>query len=63
LYLGQVTNISVQFQQAQDYPIDLYCLMDLSNSMRDDKENLENVSHELVSICSNAPYISNELVV
>ena len=26
--------------QSQDYPVDLYYLMDLSNSMSDDRENI-----------------------
>lgn len=30
----------VDFKQAEDYPVDLYYLMDLSNSMKDDKEKL-----------------------
>ena len=30
----------IQFRQAEDYPVDLYYLMDLSNSMKDDKEKL-----------------------
>ena len=28
------------YEQAQDYPVDLYYLMDLSKSMEDDKEKL-----------------------
>jgi hypothetical protein len=34
---GQTYTIPVEFKQAKDYPIDLYFLMDLSNSMADDK--------------------------
>jgi hypothetical protein len=30
----------VKFKQAVDYPVDLYYLMDLSYSMKDDKEKL-----------------------
>lgn len=30
----------MEFKQAEDYPVDLYYLMDLSNSMKDDKEKL-----------------------
>lgn len=32
--------LKVVFRQAEDYPVDLYYLMDLSNSMKDDKANL-----------------------
>jgi protocadherin alpha len=30
-----------------EYPMDLYFLMDLSNSMKDDKETLESLGKEL----------------
>lgn len=30
----------MQYRQAMDYPVDLYYLMDLSNSMKDDKDQL-----------------------
>ena len=33
----------LEFRLAQNYPVDLYYLMDLSNSMKDDKENLANL--------------------
>lgn len=32
--------LHVEFKQAEDYPVDLYYLMDLSNSMKDDKDKL-----------------------
>ncbi|CAN7996664.1 unnamed protein product, partial [Ixodes hexagonus] len=32
--------LNVEFKQAEDYPVDLYYLMDLSNSMKDDKDKL-----------------------
>ncbi|XP_059178838.1 integrin beta-1-like [Physella acuta] len=32
--------IQLTFRQAENYPVDLYYLMDLSNSMEDDKQNL-----------------------
>ncbi|XP_064614126.1 integrin beta-1-like [Liolophura sinensis] len=33
-------SFKVTFRQAENYPVDLYYLMDLSNSMADDKDNL-----------------------
>ncbi|KAA0192704.1 hypothetical protein HAZT_HAZT002067, partial [Hyalella azteca] len=36
-----------------DYPVDLYYLMDLSNSMRDDKENLANLGKSLAETMRN----------
>ncbi|XP_042911123.2 integrin beta-PS [Parasteatoda tepidariorum] len=37
----------VEFRQAEDYPVDLYYLMDLSNSMKDDKEKLAELGNKL----------------
>jgi integrin beta 1 len=54
---GQVYNVTIQYTQAKDYPIDLYFLMDLSNSMNDDKANLENLGEKMaetmMSVTSN----------
>ena len=33
-------NLNFYYAQAEDYPVDLYYLMDLSKSMEDDKEKL-----------------------
>ena len=33
-------NLDFYYEEAQDYPVDLYYLMDLSKSMEDDKEKL-----------------------
>uniref|UniRef100_A0A915EPY7 Integrin beta subunit VWA domain-containing protein n=1 Tax=Ditylenchus dipsaci TaxID=166011 RepID=A0A915EPY7_9BILA len=38
----------VTFRQAVDYPVDLYYLMDLSYSMKDDKEKLSQLGDMLV---------------
>jgi len=40
LLLDQVHNLRLHYSQAEDYPVDLYYLMDLSKSMEDDKEKL-----------------------
>ncbi|XP_076046745.1 integrin beta-PS-like [Oratosquilla oratoria] len=37
---GTPYNLTLKFRQVSDHPVDLYYLMDLSNSMGDDKENL-----------------------
>lgn len=39
--------MEVKYAQAEDYPVDLYYLMDLSNSMRDDKESLSSLGDQL----------------
>ncbi|KAH3873529.1 hypothetical protein DPMN_036766 [Dreissena polymorpha] len=35
------------FRLAENYPVDLYYLMDLSNSMKDDKENLAALGNKI----------------
>ena len=42
-------SMSVTFRQAEDYPMDLYYLMDLSKSMEDDKESLSKLGTQLDS--------------
>jgi len=38
---------NLTFRLAKDYPVDLYYLMDLSYSMKDDKENLAVLGREI----------------
>lgn len=38
----------MKFKRAEDYPIDLYYLMDLSFSMKDDLDNVKNLGTELM---------------
>ncbi|XP_071541233.1 integrin beta-PS isoform X2 [Panulirus ornatus] len=40
LRVQETNSMQVTFRQAEDYPVDLYYLMDLSKSMEDDKESL-----------------------
>ena len=42
-----VHTLNVQYEQAEDYPVDLYYLMDLSNSMKDDKENVAKLGKKI----------------
>mgnify|MGYP003406759618 CR=1 FL=1 len=37
----------VSYSQAEDYPVDLYYLMDLSKSMEDDKDKLSSLGDTL----------------
>lgn len=41
------------YKQAKDYPVDLYYLMDLSNSMKDDKDKLSALGDQLASEMKN----------
>ncbi|XP_056640802.1 integrin beta-PS isoform X1 [Diorhabda sublineata] len=45
----QSYSISMQYTQAEDYPVDLYYLMDLSKSMYDDKEKLSYLGDSLAN--------------
>jgi len=57
LRINQSYDMQVQYAQAEDYPVDLYYLMDLSKSMEDDKDKLselgELLAERMQSITSN----------
>lgn len=45
---GEPQTFQLKFKRAEDYPIDLYYLMDLSFSMKDDLENVKNLGTDLM---------------
>uniref|UniRef100_A0A7N6A0Y5 Integrin beta n=1 Tax=Anabas testudineus TaxID=64144 RepID=A0A7N6A0Y5_ANATE len=45
---GEPQSFKLTFKRAEDYPIDLYYLMDLSYSMKDDLENVKNLGTSLM---------------
>ncbi|XP_069815067.1 integrin beta-1-A-like isoform X3 [Dendropsophus ebraccatus] len=45
---GEPQTFKLTFRRVVDYPIDLYYLMDLSDSMKDDLENVKKLSTELM---------------
>ncbi|KAG5850496.1 hypothetical protein ANANG_G00083080 [Anguilla anguilla] len=45
---GETQSFNLKFKRAEDYPIDLYYLMDLSSSMKDDLENVKNLGTSLM---------------
>ncbi|XP_047424046.1 integrin beta-1a isoform X1 [Mugil cephalus] len=45
---GEPQTFNLTFKRAEDYPIDLYYLMDLSYSMKDDLENVKNLGTSLM---------------
>uniref|UniRef100_UPI003AADFA5C integrin beta-1a isoform X2 n=1 Tax=Centroberyx gerrardi TaxID=166262 RepID=UPI003AADFA5C len=45
---GEPQSFNLKFKRAEDYPIDLYYLMDLSYSMKDDLENVKNLGTSLM---------------
>ncbi|KAL1280821.1 hypothetical protein QQF64_015421 [Cirrhinus molitorella] len=44
---GESKSFTLKFKRAEDYPIDLYFLMDLSDSMQSNLENVKNLGPEL----------------
>lgn len=46
-------NLKVNYAQAEDYPVDLYYLMDLSKSMEDDKDKLSKLGDTLSDTMRN----------
>ncbi|XP_037974109.2 integrin beta-PS [Plutella xylostella] len=53
LRMNQMQKLDVAYSQAQDYPVDLYYLMDLSRSMKNDKEKLSTLGSLLSSTMRN----------
>ncbi|GBP10848.1 Integrin beta-PS [Eumeta japonica] len=50
---NEMQQVHFAYSQAQDYPVDLYYLMDLSFSMRDDKEKLSSLGDMLSKTMRN----------
>ena len=53
LFADEAHNLDFFYEQAQDYPVDLYYLMDLSKSMEDDKEKLSALGDLLAATMQN----------
>lgn len=50
---GQEETLKIRYKQAEDYPVDLYFLMDLSASMEKHKDNLSKLGYKLVAAMTN----------
>ncbi|KAL4635627.1 integrin beta-2 isoform X2 [Arapaima gigas] len=46
---GQPLSFSFKFKRVEDYPVDLYYLMDLSYSMNDDLQNVKSLGKDLMT--------------
>lgn len=53
LFTGLSITFTVSFKRVQGYPVDLYYLMDLSNSMKDDLDNIKELGQELFAALKN----------
>ncbi|XP_056654118.1 integrin beta-7 isoform X2 [Monodelphis domestica] len=47
--LGETQRLRVRFRRVEGYPVDLYYLMDLSYSMKDDLERVRQLGHSLLN--------------
>ncbi|CAK8692098.1 integrin beta-1-like [Clavelina lepadiformis] len=50
---GRIEKVNITFRRVIDYPLDLYYVMDLSNSMSDDLETLQQLGSSLVEDIRN----------
>ena len=50
---GEKYDVLVKYKHARNYPVDLYYLMDLSASMRDDKDSLSKLGSKLAAVMQN----------
>lgn len=48
VFLGMPYTFQIKFKRAVGYPVDLYYLMDLSYSMKDDLMNVKNLGNDLL---------------
>ncbi|MEE6515175.1 hypothetical protein FKM82_023712 [Ascaphus truei] len=46
---GAAVSFKVEVRQMEDYPVDLYYLMDLSLSMKDDLDNIRSLGTKLAA--------------
>lgn len=53
LRVNEAYDLDFYYKQAEDYPVDLYYLMDLSKSMEDDKEKLSALGDLLAETMQN----------
>ena len=50
-HLGEPVTFNLSVRPAPNFPLDLYLLMDLSYSMRDDLDNLKGLGSEIGRLC------------
>ena len=50
-HLGEPVTFNLSVQPAPNFPLDLYLLMDLSYSMRDDLDNLKGLGSQIGRLC------------
>lgn len=53
LFIGETKKVKFQYRPAKNYPLDLYYLMDLTWSMKDDKKTLVSLRDDLPEMLKN----------
>lgn len=53
VFTGHSATFTVSFKRVQGYPVDLYYLMDLSNSMKDDLDKVKELGKDLFAALNN----------
>lgn len=53
LFLGEEYRFKIKYTQAEDYPVDMYYLMDLSASMQPYRQHLSELGANLASVMRN----------
>ncbi|KAJ9596206.1 hypothetical protein L9F63_027172, partial [Diploptera punctata] len=53
LNVGEKFDLLIKYKHARNYPVDLYYLMDLSASMKDDKDSLSKLGNKLADVMQN----------
>lgn len=53
MFSGETRKIKFTYRPAKNYPLDLYYLMDLTWSMKDDKETLVSLRDDLPTMLKN----------
>lgn len=53
MFTGSPATFRVSYKRVQGYPVDLYYLMDLSNSMKDDLDNVKKLGNVLLASLKN----------
>lgn len=53
LFIGEEYRLTLKYSQAEDYPVDLYYLMDLSKSMEDYRDQLSELGFQLAEAMRN----------
>ena len=55
-FLGEPVTFNLEIQPSKNYPVDFYILMDLSDSMHDDLNNLKELAVNICKLTNKRSY-------